>query len=68
MLPSLSYKWLGVSYSTEKIRRILETKEGRGESIKTGGGKTRSILTDNEIDKIREITKEITKEVELLKR
>ena len=61
-------EWLGVSYSNEKIRQILEMKEGRGESIMAGEGKTRSILTDNEIEKIREITQGITKEFQLVKR
>ena len=58
-------EWLGVAYSNEKIQRILEMKEGRGESVNTGGGKTRSILTDNEIEQIREITQELTKELVL---
>lgn len=62
------FKWLGIPYSNQKIWQILEMKEGRGESIKAGFGKPRSILTDNEIDKIREITQEVTKECELVTR
>ncbi len=59
-------KWLGVSYSNEKIWSILAMKEGRGESLKAEAGKARSILTDHEIDQIREITKQVTKEFELV--
>jgi hypothetical protein len=67
--PSLAesiFKWLGISYSNEKIWQILEMKEGRGETIQAGEGKPRSILTNNEIDKIREITQEVTQELEPL--
>lgn len=65
-IPESILKWLGVSYSNEKILKILEMKEGRGESITTGGGKPRSILNNNQIDKIREITQEVTQELEPL--
>ncbi|MGF1588768.1 MAG: sulfotransferase [Pleurocapsa sp.] len=61
-----SLKWLGVSYSQKKIQSILEMKEGRGESLKAGEGKARSILTNAEINQIREITKKVTKEFELV--
>jgi hypothetical protein len=62
------FKWLGIPYSNKKIWQILEMKEGRGESIKVAEGKPRSILTDNEINEIREITQEATKERELVTR
>ena len=61
-------KWLGVNYSPEKIGQILEMKEGRGESIKTGGGETRSILTEEEINQIKEITQEFSSNFDLVKR
>ncbi len=59
-------KWLGVSYSTDKIFEILQMKEGRGETVKAGEGKPRSILTNNEIDKIIRITKQVTQKFEVL--
>ncbi len=59
-------EWLGVSYSNKKIQSILEMKEGRGESLKVGEGKARSILTNAEIEQIREITQEVTKEFKLV--
>ena len=43
-------------------------KDGRGKLIGIGGGKTRSILTKEEIEQIKEITQETSSDFNLVKR
>ena len=60
-------KWLNISYSQQKILDILNMKDGRGATSTNTKIEFSSLLNEDEISQIKEVTQKVTDKLDMVK-